>query len=50
MENTVQLDDTQVISDKMVNETRFEYRRANSSVAPVSSAPGFGYVRRRAQL
>jgi Carboxypeptidase regulatory-like domain len=41
-EHTVQLDDTQVISDKMVNETRFEYRRANSSAAPVSSAPGFG--------
>jgi hypothetical protein len=41
-EHTVQLDDTQVISDKMVNETRFEYRRANSSAVPVSSAPGFG--------
>ena len=42
LEHTVQLDDTQVISDKMVDETRFEYRRANSSTAPVNSAPGFG--------
>jgi hypothetical protein len=41
-EHTVQLDDTQVISDKMVDETRFEYRRANSSAVPVSSAPGYG--------
>ena len=41
LEHTVQLDDTEVISDRMVNETRFEYRRANSSSAPVSSAPGF---------
>ena len=41
-EHSVQLDDTQVISDKMVDETRFEYRRANSSTSPVSSAPGFG--------
>ena len=42
MEHTLQLDDTEVISDKLVNETRFEYRRANSSVVPVSTAPGFG--------
>jgi hypothetical protein len=42
LEHTVQLDDTQVLSDKLVNETRFEYRRANSSASPVSSAPGFG--------
>ncbi len=42
LEHTVQLDDTQVISDKMVDETRFEYRRANSSSTPVSSAPDYG--------
>ena len=42
LEHSIQLDDTQVISDKMVDETRFEYRRQNSSSAPVSSAPGFG--------
>ena len=38
----VQLDDTQVINDRLVNETRFEYRRANSSSSPVSTAPSFG--------
>ncbi|MGA2754781.1 MAG: carboxypeptidase regulatory-like domain-containing protein [Terracidiphilus sp.] len=38
----IQLDDTQVISDRIVNETRFEYSRANSSSVPVSTAPGFG--------
>jgi hypothetical protein len=37
-----QLDDTQVISDRIVNETRFEYNRGNSSSTPVSTAPGFG--------
>jgi hypothetical protein len=37
-----QLDDTQVISDRIVNETRFEYSRSNSSSTPVSTAPGFG--------
>ena len=42
LEHTVQLDDTEVINDKMVDETRFEYRRANSSSAPVTSAPGYG--------
>ncbi|MGD1108641.1 MAG: carboxypeptidase regulatory-like domain-containing protein, partial [Terracidiphilus sp.] len=38
----IQLDDTQVISDRIVNETRFEYSRANSSSTPVSTSPGFG--------
>jgi hypothetical protein len=42
LEHAIQLDDTQVISDRIVNETRFEYRRANSSSAPVSTAPAFG--------
>lgn len=41
-EHTVQLDDTQVLSDRLVNETRFEYRRANTTAAPASTAPGFG--------
>ena len=41
-EHTFQLDDTQIINDKLVNETRFEYRRANSSSSPVSTAPSFG--------
>ena len=42
IEHAVQLDDTQIINDRLVNETRFEYRRANSSSSPVSTAPGFG--------
>ncbi len=41
-EHTVQLDDTQVVSDRLVNETRFEYRRGASSSSPVSTAPSFG--------
>ena len=40
LEHTIQLDDTELINDKLVNETRFEYRRANSSSTPVSLAPG----------
>ncbi len=39
LEHTVQLDDTQIINDHLVNETRFEYRRAISSSTPVSTAP-----------
>ena len=27
IEHAIQLDDTQIISDRLVNETRFEYRR-----------------------
>jgi len=40
LEHSIQLDDTELISDKLVNEIRFEYRRANSSSTPVSTAPG----------
>jgi len=40
----VQVDDTQVISDRLVNETRFEYRRSNSSSAPIGAEPGFGVL------
>lgn len=39
VENTVQLDDTQVITDRVVNETRFEYRRGTNWQTPVSTAP-----------
>ncbi len=42
IEHTVQLDDTEIISDRLVNETRFEYRRSNTSSSPASTAPGFG--------
>jgi hypothetical protein len=39
IEHTIQLDDTQIINDHLVNETRFEYRRANTTTTPVSTAP-----------
>jgi hypothetical protein len=45
-EQAVQMDDTQIINDRIVNETRFQYRRAptvNTSVssAPTVSVPGY---------
>jgi len=40
-EHAIQLDDTQIVSDRLVNETRFEYRRTNSSSSPLSTAPSF---------
>jgi Carboxypeptidase regulatory-like domain len=42
IENTLQLDDSQIINDRVVNETRFEYRRGNSSGSPASTAPSVG--------
>ncbi|HTW78435.1 MAG TPA: carboxypeptidase regulatory-like domain-containing protein [Terracidiphilus sp.] len=39
IEHTVQISDSQIISDRVVNETRFEYRRANSTQTPTSTAP-----------
>jgi hypothetical protein len=41
-ENSVQADDTQIINDHLVNETRAEYRLGISSANPVSTAPMFG--------
>lgn len=38
-EHTFQLSDSQIINDRMVNETRIEYRRELNSVSPVSNAP-----------
>lgn len=38
-ENTIQLSDSHIINDRMVNETRFEYRRGQESTMPVSTAP-----------
>jgi len=38
-ENTFQLSDSQIINDHIVNETRFEYRRALESISPVSTLP-----------
>ena len=42
IEHTVQLDDTQIITDRIVNETRFEYRRADSTSSPIAAEPAFG--------
>jgi hypothetical protein len=46
IEHTIQASDSQVINDRIVNETRFEYRRENTTETPVStdptiSVPGF---------
>ncbi len=38
-EHTFQLSDSQIINDHMVNETRFEYRRALTAVTPLSTLP-----------
>jgi hypothetical protein len=38
-EHTLQLSDSQIINDHIVNETRFEYRRALESISPVSTLP-----------
>ncbi len=44
IEHTVQLDDTQVLTDHLVNETRFEYRRGNLLTTPLNSGPAFGVL------
>jgi hypothetical protein len=38
-EHSLQLSDSQIINDHVVNETRFEYRRAIEALSPVSTAP-----------
>jgi hypothetical protein len=38
-ENSIQLSDSHIINDRMVNETRFEYRRSQDSTSPVSTSP-----------
>ena len=38
-EHSIQLSDSQIINDHVVNETRFEYRREIESITPVSNAP-----------
>src|SRR6185437_2160135 len=40
-ENSIQADDTQIINEHLVNETRAEYRLGVSSAAPLSTAPMF---------
>jgi Carboxypeptidase regulatory-like domain len=42
IEHTLQVSDSQIINDRIVNETRFEYRRGINSETPVSQAPTFG--------
>jgi hypothetical protein len=39
IEHTIQLEDSQVINDRMVNETRIQYLRDISTVTPLSNAP-----------
>ncbi|HUV68041.1 MAG TPA: carboxypeptidase regulatory-like domain-containing protein, partial [Terracidiphilus sp.] len=41
-ESAVQLMDSLIVNEHIVNETRFQYRRANSSTTPVSTAPTVG--------
>ncbi len=38
-EHTLQISDTQVLSTKVINETRFQFRRENSQEIPLSTAP-----------
>ena len=38
-EHTVQISDTQVLSSKVINETRFQYLRENSRYVPLSTDP-----------
>ncbi len=40
-EHTVQISDSQIINDHLVDETRFEYRHAPGSTTPVSTEPNF---------
>ncbi len=39
-EHSVQLMDSQIINEHIVNETRFQYRRSDSKTTPVSTLPG----------
>jgi hypothetical protein len=41
-EHSVQMDDTQIINDRIVNETRFQYRVAPTDNSSVSTAPSYG--------
>ena len=40
-ENTIQMDDSQIINDHLVNETRAEYRREISTGSPASILPSY---------
>jgi hypothetical protein len=43
-EHTVQITDTQVLSTKAINETRFQYLHDNSNQTPVSTAVGINVL------
>ncbi len=38
-ENTIQISDTQIVSSRIINETRFEFQRDTSNVAAISTDP-----------
>lgn len=38
-EHTIQISDTQIVSSRVINETRFEYQRDYSTQDPLSTAP-----------
>ncbi len=39
LEQAIQISDSEVINEHMVNETRFQYLRSNASMTPFSTAP-----------
>jgi hypothetical protein len=41
-EHSVQMDDTQIINDRIVNESRFQYRLAPTDNSSVSTVPSYG--------
>jgi hypothetical protein len=41
-EHSVQITDSQIITDHIVNETHFQYRRAPSTGSEISDAPSYG--------
>ncbi len=38
-DNTVQISDTQILNEKVINETRFEYERDGATQTPLSTTP-----------
>ncbi len=43
-DNTIQISDTQLLSDRVINETRFEFERETSSSTPVNPATSVSVV------
>jgi len=41
-EHDVQISDSHIVSDRIVNETRFEFRRSDATSSPASTNPSFG--------